>query len=61
MSRKQVIEGLQILEKYDPDGWVEAGHDVIYGAAEADVSEEDAAKLEELGWRVGEYGWERFV
>lgn len=59
---QKVMEGLQILAKYDAGGEMAAEHDIIY-AGNAEVSEEDAKKLEELGWhKDGEYDcWARFT
>lgn len=76
-SVAQVVEGLEILAKTAsvPRGLSENGetdtrtahlggadHDIIWGP-EADPSDEDKTRLEELGWHVdSESGlWSRFV
>ena len=49
---RNVIEGLQIIEKYGSQE-IDAQHDVIYAGpdkGEKKILSEDAAKLEELGW-----------
>ena len=61
---QKIIEGLQILSKYE-DNEIAAEHDTLYaGPLDAEsVSEEDKAKLEELGWFIeGDTGsWTRYV
>lgn len=49
----RIIEGLQILRKYSK-GWdTAAAHDIFYGPGEASqVSAEDAAALDALGWHI---------
>lgn len=76
-SIKEVVEGLEILAKTAevPAGLAEQGetdrrkamlggadHDIIYGP-EADPSEEDRARLDELGWHFDDEWdcWARFV
>ena len=66
-SISSVIEGMRILAKYLPYGAAEdlggAKHDVIYVLPpETEVSDEDVAKLTNLGWHLDEeMGWSRFV
>jgi hypothetical protein len=63
-SRTQLIEALQIAEKYDADGWTESDHDVIFlMPLGTNVSEEDVKRLEDLGCHVSEeYDcWAMFV
>ena len=53
---KQLIEALTILLKYgNPDYPTHCEHDVMYicGIEPEQVSEEDQAKLKELGFNVG--------
>lgn len=45
----QVIEGLQVFAKYDEHN-VCAEHDIIYARAYTDLTPEDTATLERLGW-----------
>lgn len=60
---KELVEALQILMKYDPDGSVGgANHDIIYLSYvdPEKVSAEDAKRLEELGCHIQD-GWCKFV
>lgn len=61
---EKLIQALQILLKYgNPDYPTHCEHDLltICGIEPSDVSEEDIAKLDELGFFVGdEYGEEAF-
>lgn len=53
---EKLIEALQILFKYgNPDYPTHCEHDVMYivGIDPDDVSDEDKAKLEELGFHYG--------
>ena len=53
---KQLIEALTILLKYgNPDYPTHCEHDVMYicGIEPEQVSEEDQAKLKELGFNIG--------
>ncbi len=47
-----VKEGLEILLKYKPDGWCGAEHDELFGpmVKRKDMTPEDCAKLESIGW-----------
>ena len=67
-SMNTVIQGLQILSKYcDPASicGMCAEHDVLYTAhdvREHEISTEDLAKLEELGWALEDgVGWRTYV
>ncbi len=59
MTTKNIIEGLTILEKYrsKPDGYnCGAEHDEIFGfATDLPLSEEDLARMLELGWSQVEF------
>lgn len=65
---KQIIEGLTILAKHDKDGFEGhlggADHDIVYGHQASmlnKMSDEDRAKLNELGWHFDEdNGWSHF-
>jgi len=63
-TAKQVIEGLQILDKYE-DNYIAAEHDILYaGPSDASkITPEDQAKLDELGWHIDSEtdSWARFV
>ena len=76
-SIKEVVEGLEILaktavvpvylaEQGQADSWEAelggADHDIIWGP-DADPSEEDRARLDELGWHFDDESdcWARFV
>ena len=65
---RRVIEGLSILERYDPKGCVTAEHDQVWAGhprgyeRPLPVSAEDAAALEALGWDYDDgVGWSTFV
>jgi hypothetical protein len=77
-SIKDVRDGLAIILKYDrgfgdrgparAGGTVQAEHDVIYadlcvGGTLGEVSPEDLAELERLGWRWDDQydGWRKFT
>jgi len=48
-----VMTGLKILYRHDPDGDVCAEHDVIYAGADADkddLTEDETEQLDEAGW-----------
>ncbi len=51
-TMQTIADGLSILLKYDPAGSCGAEHDILYAGPDikAQVSEEDAKKLESLGW-----------
>lgn len=54
---KTVAEGLQILLKYFPDGYVAAEHDIIYageGKEFVSMTDEDIEQLDKLGWHYDE-------
>lgn len=58
-----IIEGLAIFKKYGKVD-VAAEHDVFYAGpdcATTAISEEDAKRLDDLGWRIDDYGWEIFT
>ncbi len=60
---QKIQEGLTILAGYGADD-LTAEHDQIWAVGDytaGDVSNEDAKKLEELGWHVDEEAWTRFV
>lgn len=59
MTVKNVIEGLQILSKYqDNEHFISADYDCIYVyAADKDISREDLEKLDDMGWHQHDYEW----
>lgn len=50
---KAILEGLQILIKYDPDGSFNAEHDEVFagGPPPDDMTLEDVKRLHDLNWR----------
>ena len=61
MRIDKLIEGLNILAKYEPKGNVEPGLDTIYGPGPEEPSPEDKAKLDKLGWFWEEDSWVHFT
>ena len=60
---KQWIEALQIFDKYEPDvsHVMQPDHDIIYTGCNPDlVSDEDRARLKELGFHPSDTGLECF-
>lgn len=55
---RNILEGLQIFDRimpYDEYAGFAAEHDVVYAGPHPEiVSDEDKAKLEELGWHPSE-------
>jgi len=52
-KRAELIEGLQILERYEPGKYADAQHDVVYGAHSGiELIDADAKRLDELGWFI---------
>ena len=52
-TRADLIAGLQIIEKYYPGQFVCADHDIIYGGATDDITDQvDRDQLDKLGWFV---------
>lgn len=64
-TTKQVVGGLEILGRYGgaDDHNICAEHDIIYAGHGCVVSDDDRAKLEELGWHWDDDidSWARFV
>ena len=59
---EKLIAALQIFNKYGHSKFLSAEHDEIFAGPEpSDVSAEDIAELEKLGWRAGESGFSSFV
>jgi hypothetical protein len=46
----EILKGLQILIKYNPKGWCDAQHDVLYGPEVENISDEDKQALLQLRW-----------
>jgi len=66
MKIQNIIEGLQIIQKYSEEEYcVNADHDIIYAgdASETKMPTEEQERLKELGWRCDEQavGWYAFV
>ncbi len=61
MRIDKLIEGLNILAKYEAEGNVEPGHDEIWGPGPSSdkMTPEDKVRLEELHWMWDEEseGW----
>jgi len=63
MTNGKFAEGVTILAKYlAPEKYgARAEHDQLWIGGAADVSPEDAARLEDLGWFIDEEAWSCFV
>lgn len=53
----RILKGLQIIQKYEKNGYFAAEHDQIWvgnddGSTVIQMTEEDAARMEELDWFV---------
>ena len=57
---KEIIPALEIFLSAGCK-WINANHDVIYGCSTDMTSEEQAAKLGELGWYDSDGRWAKFV
>ena len=59
----KILEGMNIIAKYEPEAHMYAGHDQIwfgrYIPEEMSVEDEDRLKLE-LGWFEAEDSWSHF-
>ncbi len=65
-TMKEIYDGLAILMKYEPEGGVDASHDLFCAApftGRDDVSAEDQKTLDALGWHWDEDAdsWARFT
>ena len=45
-----ILKGLEIIKKYDPESYFAAEHDQIYCGDQEKIPAEAKAELEELGW-----------
>lgn len=60
---KEILEGLQILSKYFPDGDFHGEHDQIWAGGEikeGTILDEDMKRLEELRWFIDEESYSHF-
>lgn len=57
MSYQDFREVLEIFDKYENNGLIQPGHDVLYAGPDPDIVDpEDMERLEELGWYEHEEG-----
>ena len=66
MKLCNLIEGLQIVAKYEPfgNGYICAEHDEIYTGTDVPMSKEDIKHMKKLGFDrddSNENGWHAFV
>lgn len=57
MKHKDLIESLQIFDRYESGGSIRAEHDTIYAGDDEvfeAMSSQDKERLEELGWEWDE-------
>lgn len=63
---KNILAGLMIISRYEPNGNFAADHDEIWAGhkiAQIDYDREDVMGLQELGWNWDEAvgGWHHFT
>ena len=63
MDAANLKRALEIFEKYERDSSVRTEHDQLWCGPDEDVemSAEDKAELEELGWFINEGSWSHFT
>jgi len=63
MSLKDDHEALGIMLKYEPDGFLQSGHDIIYGIKEDLITDRaDRERMVELSWFIYEEdNWATFT
>lgn len=66
MKIREMQRGMEIFAKYAGDEYQLGGaeHDKVHAVALDDIEDmtpEDAAELDELGWFKGKYGWEHYA
>ena len=59
----RILEGLKIIEKYEPDFDTCAEHDIIFAGNYAPelLTEDEKIKMEELNWFEQEESWAHFT
>ena len=59
----RILEGLKIIEKYEPEFDTCAEHDTLYAGnyAPEKLTDEERVKMEELGWFESEDSWKHFT
>jgi len=59
----RLLEGLKIIEKYEPDFDTCAEHDIIYAGnySPEKLTLDEKLKMEELGWFESEDSWAYFT
>ena len=59
----RILEGLKIIEKYEPDFDTCAEHDTIYAGSynPGKMTKEEMAEMEKLGWFESEDSWQHFT
>lgn len=61
---KQILDGMLLIAKYDPQADFAAEHDIIYfGAYEcrSEMTPEEQASMEEWGWHEEYDSWAHYV
>jgi len=59
----RILEGLKIIEKYEPNFDTACEHDTLYAGnyAPEKLTEDERKKMEELGWFEQEESWTHFT
>lgn len=64
MKLADIIEGMQIVAKHagDDQYCVQAEHDQLYcGSSDLPLSDEEKARMKQLGWMDGDGSWSCFT
>ena len=56
---RKVIDGLTLIEKYEPTAWIAVEHDQIWAGTYSDarMPAEDRTKMKRLGWKEDASAW----
>ena len=63
MKASELIEGLKIITRTQPDAEVDAQHDIIYAGEykPRKLTAEERARMKELNWFESEDAWAHFT
>lgn len=61
----KILDGMNLIAKYEPDATCSAKHDVLYFGSYEDtylqMTEEERKQMEEWGWFEEEESWTHFT